>query len=112
MLIQIKKVTKLATNADIKATQDRIIKLHLIQVIFEVKVILKMMVPKLLSVSVNVYRYFKKIDHTDQISSWKSIGSSDELIKPPNTSDNSLAPELSYTGNKTRVKSKSKKEDF
>ena len=29
---------------------------------------------------------------------------SDEIIRPPNTSDNSLAPALSYTGNKTRVK--------
>ena len=29
---------------------------------------------------------------------------SDEIIKPPNTSDNSLAPALRYTGNKTRVK--------
>ena len=29
---------------------------------------------------------------------------SDEIIKPPTTSDNSLAPALNYFGNKTRVK--------
>ena len=28
----------------------------------------------------------------------------DEVIKPPTTSDNSLAPALSYVGNKIRVK--------
>ena len=51
-----------------------------------------------------MYRYFKTIDNTECISSWKSKGLSDEIIKPPNTSDNSLAPALSYIANKTRVK--------
>ena len=51
-----------------------------------------------------MYRYFKNIGNTDHISSWKSIGLFDEIIKPPTTSDNSLAPALSYFGNKTRVK--------
>ena len=40
---------------------------------------------------------------TEQIS-WKSKGLSAETIKPPTRSDNSLNPELSYYGNKTRVK--------
>ena len=35
---------------------------------------------------------------------WKSKGLPDEIIKPPTSSDNSLAPALSYFGNKTRVK--------
>ena len=35
---------------------------------------------------------------------WKSKGLSDESIKPPPTSDNSLNPELNYCGTKTRVK--------
>ena len=35
---------------------------------------------------------------------WKSKGLSDEVIKPPTTSGNSLAPALSYIGNKARVK--------
>ena len=35
---------------------------------------------------------------------WKSKGLSDEIIKSPTTSDNSLAPALSNIGNKARVK--------
>ena len=51
-----------------------------------------------------MYRYFKMITNTDYISSWKSKGLSDESIKPPTTSDNSLTPALSYYGTKTRIK--------
>ena len=51
-----------------------------------------------------MYRYFKMNTNTDYISSWKSKGVSAENIKPPTTSDNSLAPAISYYGTKTRVK--------
>ena len=51
-----------------------------------------------------INRYFKVIANTDYVSSWKSKGLSAESIKPPNTSDNSLTPALSYYGTKTRVK--------
>ena len=51
-----------------------------------------------------MYRYYKKIGNTERISSWKSKGLSDEIIKPTTTSDNSLTPALSYIGNKARVK--------
>ena len=51
-----------------------------------------------------MYRYFKMITNTDYISSWKSKGLSDESIKPPTTSDNSLNPALNYYGTKRRVK--------
>ena len=51
-----------------------------------------------------MYKYFEKIGNTERISAWKSKGLSDENINPPTTSDNSLAPALSYIGNKTRVK--------
>ena len=44
------------------------------------------------------------ITNTDYVSSWKSKGLSAESIKPPATSDDSLAPELNYYGTKTRVK--------
>ena len=44
------------------------------------------------------------ITNTNYVSSWKSKGLSDESIKPPTTSDNSLTPALSYYGTKTRVK--------
>ena len=39
-----------------------------------------------------IYRYFKKIANTDHILPRKSKGLSDKIIKPPTTSDNSLAP--------------------
>ena len=38
------------------------------------------------------------------ISSWKSKGLSDETIKPPVTSDNSLTPLIDYVGDKIRLK--------
>ena len=41
-------------------------------------------------------KYFKKIASTECILEWKSKGLCDEIIKPPTTFDNSLAPELSY----------------
>ena len=44
------------------------------------------------------------ITNTDYISLWKSKGLSAETIKPPTTSDNSIAPKLNYYGNKVRVK--------
>ena len=44
------------------------------------------------------------IANTDYVSSWKSKGLSDETIKPPTTSDNSLTPALSYYATKRRVK--------
>ena len=52
----------------------------------------------------SIQRYFKKIDITERILSWKSKGLSDEVIKFPATTDNSLAPSLKYIGNKIRAK--------
>ena len=40
-----------------------------------------------------INKYFKVITNTDYVSSWKSKGLSDESIKSPTTSDNSLTPE-------------------
>ena len=37
-----------------------------------------------------IVSYFKLINNTDYISSWKSKGLSAETIKPPTTSDNKL----------------------
>ena len=60
---------------------------HLIQVILEVKIILRKIV-LFLKMIVNylvfqqMHRYFKKIGNTDNISDWKSKGVSDEVIKP------------------------------
>ena len=49
-------------------------------------------------------RYFTLLANTQYISSSKSKGLSDESIKPPSKSDNSLLPALSYYGTKTRVR--------
>ena len=49
-------------------------------------------------------KYCEVIVNTDYVSSWKSKGLSDEIIKPPSTSDNSLTSALSYYSTKTRVK--------
>ena len=50
-----------------------------------------------------LYRYFKIITNTGYILSWKSKGLSDESIKSPTTSDNSLNPELSYYEYKSKI---------
>ena len=45
-----------------------------------------------------IFRYSKLntvINVNDYVLSWKSKGLSDETIKPPSTSDNSLTPALS-----------------
>ena len=39
-----------------------------------------------------VNKNFKKIGNTEQISSWKSTGLSDDIIRLPTASNNSLAP--------------------
>ena len=46
-------------------------------------------------------KYFKKIGNTEKISSWKSKGLSDEIVK---SLDNTLAPKLVYSGEKMYVK--------
>ena len=51
-----------------------------------------------------VYKYFKTINNTNYISSWKSKGLSAENIKPFLTSDNSLTPLTDYYNNNIRVK--------
>ena len=48
-------------------------------------------------------KYFKVIASTNYISSWQSKELSDETIKPPSTSDNSLNPTVNYYGAKARL---------
>ena len=51
-------------------------------------------------------KYFKIntiISVIDRVLSWQTKGVSNESIKPPATSDNSLNPKLSYYGTKIRV---------
>ena len=51
-----------------------------------------------------IYRYFEKISNGIHISAWKSKGLSDEIMKPPATSGNSLAPSLNYIGFRPRIR--------
>ena len=51
-----------------------------------------------------INRYFKVLANTLYISSWKSKGLSDETIKPPATSDDSLTPLIDYVGDKIGLK--------
>ena len=51
-----------------------------------------------------MYWYFKNIGNSGHVPAWKFKGLSDESIKPPATSDNSLAHSLDYIGVRTRVK--------
>ena len=51
-------------------------------------------------------KYFKLnsiVNIIDHVLSWRSKGISNESIKPPTTTDNSLRPKLSYYGTKIRV---------
>ena len=52
-------------------------------------------------------KYFKLnsvVNTADYVLSWQSKRISNESIRPPITSDNSLNPELNYYGTKTREK--------
>ena len=49
-------------------------------------------------------KYFKIKTNAKYISSWQSKGLSNEIIKPPASSDNSLTPLVDYLGHKISVK--------
>ena len=52
-------------------------------------------------------KYFKLnsvVDTVDYVLSWQSKGLSNENIKPPTTTNNSLTPELNYYGTETKLK--------
>ena len=100
-----KNLATLATKAELKAEQDKITNLPAFDSsYFQSKNHFEDYGTQNCLVFQSLYRYFKKIGNTDYISSWKSKGFSDEIIKPPTTSDNSLAPTLSYIGDTARVK--------
>ena len=53
-----------------------------------------------------INKYFKLnsvVNAADYVLSWQSKGLSNESIKPPTTTDNSLTPELNYYGTKTKI---------
>ena len=92
-----KKVATLATKAELKAEPDIIVKLQAFDSNYYRGT-------QNLLVFQPMRRYFLKIANSYHISSWKSKGLSDESIKRPTISDNSLTSELNYIGNKIRVK--------
>ena len=49
-------------------------------------------------------KYFKVTASTNYVSTWQSKGPSDETIKTPAISDNSLNPKVSYYGDKAKLK--------
>ena len=52
-------------------------------------------------------KYFKLnsvVHAADYVLSWQSKGLSNESIKPPTTTNNSLTPEVNYYGTKTKIK--------
>ena len=53
-----------------------------------------------------IHKYFQLIADTKYISEWKSKGLSDEIIKLPSTSDNSLSPLIDYLGLSLKQQSK------
>ena len=102
-----KKVATLATKAELKlkAEQDEIIKLQAFDSsYFHGKSHFENDETEKYLVFQPMYRYFKKIGDTDHISTRKFKGLSDESIKPPATSNNSLAPSLNIFSIRARVK--------
>ena len=80
---------------------------HLIQSIFVVKVILKMLVIEIIQYFRQNKNIFKKVGNTDNYSlEWKSKGLSHESIKPPSTSTNILNSLLNHVGTKSRTEFK------
>ena len=94
----------LATKAELKAEQDKIIRLQAFNSsYFCGKNYFEDGTQNYL-IFQPMYKDFKKNGNTDHISAWKLKGLSDESKKPLSTCDNSLPPSLSYIGTKTRVK--------
>ena len=45
-----------------------------------------------------MYRYFKRVVHSDYVLEWRSKGMFDEIIKSPSVPHNFLNPSLNYLG--------------
>ena len=101
-----KKKEKLAAKAELKAEQDKIVKLKSFDSsYFRGKKYFEDAGAQNSLVFQAMFRYLKNISNTDNISAWKSKGLYGESIKPPVTSDNSVTPSLNYIGFRLRIKS-------
>ena len=98
------KYATLATKSDLKELQDKIGKLQVFDSsCYCSKRYFEDDDKKLFSVSRSLY-LLQKIANCKHILEWKSKEWYDDSIKPPATSNNSLAPALNYINTKLRVK--------
>ena len=93
-----KKIVTLATKAELKSEQDKIVKLEELDsgyfcgnTHFEIDGTQNHLVFQ------PGFTYLKTV--ANKVTVWKSKGLSDESNKPPSTSDNSLNPVIGYIGN-------------
>ena len=99
------KIKKLPTKAKLKAEKNKIVKLQAFNsVYFSGKSHFKNGGTQNYLVFQPIFRYFKNIGNTYNISTWKSKGLSDEIIKSPATSGNSLSPSLNYIDFRLKIK--------
>ena len=90
-----KKVTAIATKAESKAEQDKIMKVQAFDFsYFRDKSHFEDDDTQNSFVFQPVYSYFKKIANSDHISVWKPKGLYDESIKSPTTLNKSVTPPL------------------
>ena len=100
-----KKIATLATKAELKTEQNKIVKLQAFDSgYFRCKNYFVDDETQNYLVFQPVLRYFKRIANSNNISLWKSEGLSDESIKRSAASNNSLAPSLNYINTKMQVK--------
>ena len=101
----ITKPTVLATKAELKVEQDKIIKLHAFSLnYFHGKSRFKDDGTQNYLNFQPVLRYFQTFVNSDNISPWKSKRLPHESIKPPATSNISLDPSLNYIYTKRQLK--------
>ena len=94
------ELAALSTKAELKAEQDKIVKLQVFDSSHSLgKNHFEDDGTQNYLVFHPVSRYFKVIVNTYKVTAWKLKGLSDENIKPPSISDNSLNPRINYIDN-------------
>ena len=100
-----KKIATLAKNAELKAEQDKTVKLQAFNSIhFCGKSDCQYDGTQIYSVFQPIYKSVKEIVNTDHISACASKKLSEHSIKPLSTYDNSLASSLNYIDFRTKIK--------
>ena len=101
-----KKVAALASKAELKAEQDKMIKLQAFDSSYfrGKSYFVDNDGTQNYLVFQSMYKYFKKISNTNYISEWKSKGLPEEVIKPLSTISDRIIPGLADIGRKIRVK--------